>query len=92
VFKFLIVYIVKAAVEMENDFSHLSGAPEGTPLRSGFLSGRAADPGGDQGSKQIFTLRAAVQTFTGDNEVAFSLRFVLFLIGARAAAAAEYYQ
>jgi len=77
---------------MENDFSHFTGAPEGTPLRGSFLSGQAADCVSNQEGKLLFTLRAAVQAFAGDDEVAFSLRFVLFLISTRAAAAAQYDQ
>ena len=52
----------------------------------------AADMSSNQGSKLFFTLRTAVQAFSGDDQVAVSLRFVLFLIGASAAAAAQYDQ
>jgi len=48
----------------------------------------SADLGGNQGGKLFFTLRAAVRAFPGDDDVVFRLRFVLFLVGAGAAAAA----
>ena len=50
---------------------------------------QSADLGGNQGSELLFTLRAAVQAFPGDDDLAFSLRCVLFLIRAGAAAAAQ---
>jgi hypothetical protein len=49
-----------------------------------------AQPVGDEGCQVLFTARTAVEAGAGDDKVSKGLGFIVFFIGARAAAAAEY--